>query len=81
MLIIWWNIGKIVHTVQNLFQIKLFDFLFWLWPFGQNWVTQLYVFKSALLYVVQFLAKSDKPYRIYCKLKYFAFDFDLWPWG
>jgi len=31
--------------------------------------------------MVQFLAKSIKPFRIYRKMKYLTFDFYLWPWG
>jgi len=32
-------------------------------------------------YMVQFLAKSIKRFRIYRKIKYLTFDYDLWPWG
>jgi len=30
---------------------------------------------------VQFLGESVKPFRIYRKMKYLTFDFDLWPWS
>jgi len=43
-------------------------------------VTKLYLFKSAILvyYSVQFLEKSTKPFKIYHKMKYLTFEFDLW---
>jgi len=34
-----------------------------------------------IINTVQFLAKSIQPFRIFCKMKYLTFDFDLWAWG
>jgi len=31
--------------------------------------------------MVQICAKSIKPFRIYCEMKYLTFDFDIWLWG
>jgi len=68
-------------TVQDLSQNEIFYLWFDLWPWGQDHKV-LFIYLALYVYcIVQFLAKSIKPFSIYHKMKYLTFDFEFWPWG
>jgi len=71
-------VGKIDQVVLDLSQIKIFDLWFKFLLLGQG---HDFFFKFAfyVYYMMQFSAKSVKPFRIYSKIKYLTMD--LCPWS
>jgi len=70
--------SKIGQAIQNLLQTEIFG-LYFLPLTLRSSLQPFYLFKSAILvyYIVQFLAKSIMPLRIYNKFKYLTFENDL----
>jgi len=70
--------SKIGQVIQDLLQNEIFDLLFWpltLRSRSQNILIFYFYFYG--YYVVQFLAKSVKPFRIYRKIKYLILTFNF----
>jgi len=74
--------GEIFSKIDDdLLKNEIFDLWFWLLTFGSR--SQIFILLSSFrlygYYMVQLLAKSIKPFRIYRKRKYLTFNFYLWP--